>query len=102
MFLRFRTEPAFSAGEVRSIQMLDVHLPTTDGRKVVLTRYMQPEPELQLLLERLKLELPPQPPPKIMAPTEPPPRRCSADFFGRIVENQRLTHRPSRESAKSG
>ena len=48
--------------------MLDVRIPTTDQREVVLTRYTQPEPELLLLLEKLKLELPPQPPPKITAP----------------------------------
>jgi len=48
-----------------AVQMIDVHLPTTDGREIVLTRYTQPENELQLLIDRLKLTLPPQPPPKI-------------------------------------
>lgn len=48
-----------------AVQMIDVHLPTSDGREVVLTRHTQPEAELDLLLRRLKLELPPQPPPKI-------------------------------------
>ena len=48
-----------------TMQMLDVHLPTTDERTVVLSRYTQPETDVQLLLQRLKLELPPQPPPKI-------------------------------------
>ena len=51
----------------RSIQMIDVHLPTTDGRKVILSRYTQPEKDLQLLLNQLKLQLPEQPPPKITA-----------------------------------
>ena len=50
-----------------AVQMIDVHLPTTDGRELTLTRYSQPEPELQLLLDKLKLELPPQFPPKISA-----------------------------------
>ncbi len=50
-----------------AMQMLDVHLPTTDGREVILTRYTQPEPDQRLLLERLKLNLPEQPPPKITA-----------------------------------
>jgi hypothetical protein len=50
-----------------TMQMIDVHLPTTDGREVILTRYTQPEPEQRLLLERLKLKLPEQPPPKITA-----------------------------------
>ena len=40
---------------------------TTDGRELTLTRYTQPEPELTLLLQRLKIALPPQPPPKITA-----------------------------------
>jgi hypothetical protein len=31
-----------------------VHVPTTDGRELVLTRYTQPEPELALLLDQLK------------------------------------------------
>ncbi len=48
-----------------AVQMIDVHLPTTDGRELRLTRYTQPEPELQLLLKQMKLVLPPQPPPKI-------------------------------------
>ena len=45
-----------------------VHIPTPDGRELVLTRYTEPERELKLLLERLNLELPAQPPPKITAP----------------------------------
>jgi Transposase DDE domain len=48
-----------------AVQMIDVHLPTTDGRELRLTRYTQPEPELQLLIRQLKLQLPPQPPPRI-------------------------------------
>ena len=48
-----------------AVQMIDVHLPTTDGRQLLLTRYTQPEPELQLLIQQLKLELPPQPSPRI-------------------------------------
>jgi transposase len=50
-----------------TVQMIDVHIPTTDGRELALTRYTQPEAELKLLLERLKLNLPPQSPPKITA-----------------------------------
>jgi hypothetical protein len=50
-----------------AVQMIDVHLPTTDGRELLLTRYTQPEPELQLLIQQLKFYLPPQPPPKITA-----------------------------------
>jgi transposase len=51
-----------------TVQMLDVHLPTTDERTVILSRYTHPETDVQLLLQRLKLELPAQPPPKIQRP----------------------------------
>jgi transposase len=51
--------------KLAGMPMIDVHLPTTDGREVILTRYTQPEPEQRLLLEKLKLQLPDQPPPKI-------------------------------------
>jgi len=59
-----------------AVQMIDVHVPTTDGRELVLTRYTEPEPELRLLLAKLRLDLPTQPPPKIIAKTarpQPPP-----------------------------
>jgi transposase len=48
-----------------AVQMIDLHIPTTDGRELQLTRTTQPEPELTLLLSRLRLELPNQPPPRI-------------------------------------
>ena len=50
-----------------AVQMIDVHLPTTDGRQVIFSRHSQPEHELKLLLRRLKLELPEQAPPRITA-----------------------------------
>jgi Transposase DDE domain len=56
-----------------AMQMIDVHVPTTDGRELLLTRYTQPEPELRLMLDKLKLELPAQPPPKITAAAVDPP-----------------------------
>src|SRR6202049_1903843 len=56
-----------------AMQMIDVHVPTIDGRELLLTRYTQPEPELGLLLDKLKLELPAQPPPKIPATQVNPP-----------------------------
>lgn len=49
------------------IQMLDVHLPTTDGRTLILSRYTEPNPDQRLLVERLNLTLPAQPPPRITA-----------------------------------
>ncbi len=50
-----------------AVQMIDLHVPTTDGRELQLTRYSEPEPELKLLLDKLKLKLPAQPSPKITA-----------------------------------
>ena len=55
-----------------AMQLIDVHVPTMDGRELVLTRYTEPEPELKLLLDRLGFDLPAQPPPKITAETARP------------------------------
>lgn len=71
--------PGLSARSVlekfASVQMVDVHVPTTDNRELSLTRYTQPEPELKLLLDKLKLTLPAQAPPRIspaqIAPNSP-------------------------------
>jgi hypothetical protein len=54
-----------------AVQMIDVHLPTTDGREIILTRTTEPEPELRLLIDRMKLALPDQPPTKIAASALP-------------------------------
>jgi hypothetical protein len=48
-----------------AIQMLDVHFPTMDGRTLILSRYTQPENDQKILLEKLNLQLPDQPPPRI-------------------------------------
>ena len=50
-----------------TIQMLDVHFPTTDGRTLVLTRHTEPDADLKMLLQQLDLCLPAQPPPRITA-----------------------------------
>ena len=50
-----------------TIQMVDVELPTTDGRVLVLPRHTEPEAEQEMLLEKLGLTLPAQPPPRIRA-----------------------------------
>jgi transposase len=52
-----------------AMQMVDVELPTNDGRQLSLSRYTQPEKDQRLLLQQLKLILPEQPPPKITAST---------------------------------
>ncbi len=51
-----------------AMQMLDVHLPTSDGRELVLTRHTEPDADLRLLLAHMKLNLPAQPPPKLHIP----------------------------------
>jgi hypothetical protein len=64
--------PRSALAKFAAVQMIDVHVPTTDGRELLLTRYTQPEPELTLLLDKLRLDLPDQPPPKITAAAADP------------------------------
>ena len=49
------------------VQMVDVHLPTTDGRHIILPRYTQPNKDQKILLQQMKMKLPAQPPPRITA-----------------------------------
>lgn len=56
--------------KLATVQLLDVRVPTTDGRELLLVRRTEPDRDVALLLARLKLELPPQPPPRI-GPSEP-------------------------------
>jgi transposase len=58
--------------KLAAIQILDVVLPTTDGRRLVMPRYTEPEPEQALLLHQLRLFLPQQPPPRIDASSPQP------------------------------
>ncbi len=51
--------------KLATIQMLDVCIPTADGRELLLIRHTKPSTDIALLLEKLNLTLPPQPPPKI-------------------------------------
>jgi len=50
-----------------AIRMVDVHLPTTDGRTLILPRFTEPEAQQRMILQKLGLTLPPQPPPRIRA-----------------------------------
>ncbi len=50
----------------KSIQMIDVYLPTTDGKELLLRRYTQPDKDQLLLLSRLDLDLPEQPMPQLL------------------------------------
>ena len=62
--------PRQALDQLAGIQMLDVELPTTDGRKLTLSRYTQPDTATGLLLQRLGKELPEQSPPKLSSPTK--------------------------------
>src|ERR1700732_4789750 len=65
--------PRSAIEKFAAVQMIDLHIPTTDGRELLLTRYTEPEPELALLLDKLKFVLPAQPEPKISAAQTTPP-----------------------------
>lgn len=57
--------PRAALEKFAALQMVDVQLPTTDGRTLILSRYTEPEKDQQLLLKQLRLTLPEQPPPRI-------------------------------------
>lgn len=59
--------PSEVLAKFKTMQMVDVHLPTTDGRELVLSRYTQPEADHRMLLELLHLKLSEKSPPKITA-----------------------------------
>ena len=92
--------------KLAAMQMIDVEMPTTDDRLVVLSRYTEPEQDQLLLLHQLKLELPAQPPPKITARNSRQAARarilCSADLWGRGSRILRSCPRKSRQLVKSG
>jgi hypothetical protein len=48
-----------------AIHMVDVHIPITDGRELVMPRYTEPEAAQEMILDKLNLKLPKQPPPRI-------------------------------------
>ena len=54
--------------KLATMQMLDVVVPTTDGRELLLMRRTEPSTDVRMLIDQLGLTLPPQPPPRIRAP----------------------------------
>jgi len=56
--------------KLAEIQMIDIWIPTVDQRWLILPRYTQPSSDTKLLIEKLKLELPSQPPPRLTAQEE--------------------------------
>jgi len=57
--------PKAALEKLASIQMIDVCIPTTEGSWLVLPRYTEPSLDQHLLLKKLNLQLPQQPPPRI-------------------------------------
>ena len=51
--------------KLSAIMMIDVRIPTTDDRILEMRRYSQPELEQRIILDKLKVKLPKQPPPKV-------------------------------------
>lgn len=56
--------------KLAEIKMIDVWIPTVDHRWLILPRFTQPDSDAKLLIDKLKLELPSQPPPRITASKE--------------------------------
>ena len=56
--------------KLAEIQMIDVWIPTVDQRWLILPRCTQPSSDTKLLIEKLRLELPSQPPPRLTAQKE--------------------------------
>ena len=56
--------------KLAEIQMIDVWIPTVDQRWLILPRYTQPSSDTSLLIEKLRLELPNQPPPRLTGQNE--------------------------------
>jgi transposase len=59
--------PAAVFEKLATIQMVEVWIPMVDGRWLVMPRHTQPEPDVQALLNQIRITLPPQPPPRIKA-----------------------------------
>jgi transposase len=59
--------PRAALQSLAAIQMLEVQVPTSDGRLLVMPRHTEPEAEQRMILQKLGLALPPQPPPRIRA-----------------------------------
>lgn len=57
--------PASAMEKLATIQMIDVCIPTVDGRWLILPRFTQPDTDTKMLLHKLRIELPVQPPPRI-------------------------------------
>jgi transposase len=66
--------------QLKMIHMLDVRVPTTDGRWLQMARYTQPDKTQQLLLARLGWQLPVQQTPRILSGALPQNALCGEDL----------------------
>ena len=62
--------PSAVLEKLAEIQMIDIWIPTVDHRWLILPRYTQPSSDTKLLIEKLRLELPNQPAPRLTAQKE--------------------------------
>ena len=86
-----------------TLQMVDVHLPTTDGRQLVLPRHTRPNREHALLLHQLNLQLPTQPAPRLTTRYHALlAASCSADLWGNNPVKSGFLRVFNTELAKSG
>jgi len=72
--------PSSALEQLGAMQLIDVRVPTADGRRLEMSRHTQPDKAQQLTLAMLKLELPSQPPPKIHARGLSGKGVCGEDF----------------------
>ena len=75
--------------KMSNVQMQDVEFPTTGGRVLTLPRHTEPDPEVTLLLERLKLSIPPQSKPRITATQNRDVVETFAPDSPKLLGNQR-------------
>ncbi len=89
---------------ISEMQMVDVHLPTTEGQTIVLPRYTQPKPEQQLLIEMLGLRLPRQPLPRLLEEIDldhEEPQPSGNEEVQRLMDRYGLSRRRRREKRKA-
>jgi len=87
--------PRAALEKFSTVQMIDVYLPTTDGRTVIMSRYTQPDSDLKVLLAQLRLSFPGQPPPRMVPKIKAVTRDVPIDIKGLWIVK-------CLESAKSG
>jgi hypothetical protein len=84
------------------MQMIDLHLPTTGGRELLLTRYTEPDLDLCLLLGNSNSNSPAQPSLKSAPLKSPAAPDVVKTFEGPLERHQSLTSFNLPQSAKIG